>query len=161
MTMEHIIEMLDNTAIANLSESEMKMVRAHTEDCARCRNAFEAAQVSALLIKERAAETIEPSPFFQTRVLAALRERQAEGPAFVRLWRSAGALVASMAATTVALAALSFVIPSVETDTPREATAALASYSAESVVLDQSPDDDQVTDDQVLSTIYVDDDEDK
>jgi hypothetical protein len=37
-------------------------------------------------------------------------------------------------------------------------TAALVPYSAETVVLDQN-DNDQVTDDQVLSALYADDDE--
>ena len=61
-----------------------------------------------------------------------------------------------MAATTAALAVLTFVAPS--SDTMNQPTAALVPYSAETVVLDQS-DNDQVTDDQVLSALYADDDE--
>jgi hypothetical protein len=161
MVKEHIVEILDNTPIANLTESAMKTIRAHTEDCANCQRAFEAAQISALLIKERAAAAIEPSPFFQTRVLAALREKQANVPAFVRLWKSAGVLVTSMAATTVALAVLTFFVPGPRTGVQPETTAALVPYSAEAVVLDQNQGDDQMTDDQVLSTIYADEDEGK
>jgi hypothetical protein len=156
---EHIIDMLDNTPLSSLTESKIKTIRSHVEGCPSCLQAFEAAQVSSLLMKERAAETIEPSPFFQTRVLAALREKQANVSAFVRLWKSAGALVTSMAVTTVALAALSFFVPGAGTDTQRDTTAALVPYSAESVVLDQNQGDDQMTDDQVLNTIYVDDED--
>jgi hypothetical protein len=159
MTKEHIIDVLDNRPLSSLNESEITTIRSHVEGCANCLQAFEAAQVSSLLIKERAAETIEPSPFFQTRVLAALREKQANVPAFLRLWKSAGALVTSMAVTTVALAALSFFVPGAGTDTQRDATAALVPFSAESVVLDQNQGDDQMTDDQVLNTIYVDDED--
>jgi hypothetical protein len=106
------------------------------------------------VIKNRTQTVIEPSPFFQTRVLAALRERQAEEnvPALRRLWKSAGALVSSMAVATVALAALSFTVPTLGPTTEQTATA----YSAESVLLDQG-DDDQVTYEQVLSAIYEDD----
>ena len=157
----HIIEILENTPLARLTEQEVMTVRVHAESCSTCRRAYEAAQLSTLAIKERAAETIDPSPFFQTRVLAALREQQASSnmPAFWRLWRSAGVLVSSMAATTAALAALSLLAPGPSTSTSEETMAALSPYSAEAVVLDQSQTEEQMTYEQVLSTIYADEDE--
>ena len=63
-----------------------------------------------------------------------------------------------MAATTAALAVLTFVAPA--TDTTNQQTAAIVPYSAESVVLDQDQDN-QITNDQVISAIYADDDEGK
>ena len=113
----HIIDILDNTPLANISASELRTIHAHIEACADCRRAFEAAQVSSLLLKERANEAAQNSlnanPFFQTRVLAAWREQQSLGSwSFRRLWNSTGAIVASMAATTAALAVLTFVAPS-------------------------------------------------
>ncbi len=159
MKEKHIIEILENSPLAGLTESELLAVRSHTESCLSCRRAYDAAQLSTLLIKERAVETIEPSPFFQTRVLAALREQQAGNnvPVLSRLWKSAGALVSSMAVTTAALAAFSFLAPGAGTS--QETTAALAPYSAEAVVLNQDQSDDQMTDEQVLSAIYADPDE--
>ena len=62
-----------------------------------------------------------------------------------------------MAATTAALGVLTFVAP---TQQASQQTAALVPYSAEAVVLDQN-DNDQLTDDQVFSAIYADDDEGK
>ena len=159
MKAQHIIGILENSPLASLTESELLTVRSHAESCLTCRRAYEAAQLSTLLIKERAAETIEPSPFFQTRVLAALREQQNNVPVLSRLWKSAGALVSSMALTTAALAALSILAPGAGTGTSQEATAALNPYSAEAVVLDQSQSADQITDEQVLSAIYADDGE--
>ena len=155
----HIIEILENSPLASLSESELLTVRSHAEGCLSCRRAYEAAQLSTLLIKERAAETIEPSPFFQTRVLAALREQQASNnvPVFSRLWKSAGALVYSMAVTTAALAVLSFLAPGAGTS--NDSGAALNPYSAEAVVFNQDQGDDQMTDEQVLSAIYTDEGE--
>lgn len=160
MKEKHVIGILENSPLANLSESELLTVRSHAEACLPCRRAYEAAQLSTLLIKERVAETIEPSPFFQTRVLAALREQQQNNvPVLSRLWRSAGVLVSSMAVTTAALAAFSLLAPGAGTGASQETVAALSPYSAESVVLDQGQSDDQMTDEQVLSAIYEDEGE--
>ena len=159
MKVEHIIEILDSTSLKNLSPEQLEIVQIHIRDCMSCESAYQAAKVSSRLIKERAQTTVEPSPFFQTRVMAAWRERQAieNTPVLSRLWKSAGALVSSMAVTTAALAALSFVIPApISTSADETATA----YSAESVLLGQTSDD-QMSYDQVLSTIYVDGDEGK
>jgi hypothetical protein len=153
----HIIDILDNSPLAGLTESELLTVRSHAAGCLPCRRAYEAAQLSTLLVRERAAETIEPSPFFQTRVLAALREQQNNVPVLSRLWKSAGALVSSLAMTTAALAALSFLVPGAGTSP--ETTAALSPYSAEAVVFNQDQGDDQMSDEQVLSAIYADPDE--
>ena len=149
---KHIINLLESAPLAKLSETDLSEVRAHTGECAGCLQAFEAAQIAALLLKERAAETFEPSPFFHTRVMATLRERQTANDqwAWSRMWRSAGALASSMVATVAALAVLTFVIPGQVTP---EATA-LSAYSAEEVILNHGDSDDQVSDGQVLTTLY-------
>lgn len=159
MKEKHIIDMLEKGPLASLTKSEVRMISAHAEVCSACRSAYEAARISTLLIKERAAETMEPSPFFQTRVLAAWREWQASDsvPAFLRLWKTAGALVSSMALTTAALAALSFLAPGAGTGTSQNTTADLSSYSAGAVVFNQDQSDDQLTDEQLLSASYADD----
>ena len=152
---KHIINILESAPLAMLSESDLSEVRAHTDECAGCRQAFEAAQIATLLVKERSAETFEPSPFFHTRVMATLRERQTtnEQWAWSRMWRAAGALASSMVATVAALAVLTFVIPSqVTTVTPE--TSALSAYSAEEVILNHGEFDDQISDGQVLTTLY-------
>ena len=151
---KHITEILDNASISALSENELNEVRAHALECGSCRSAYEAARLSAVVLKSRAHVAIEPSPFFQTRVMAALREqREAETvPAFSRLWKSAKVLVSSMALTTAALGVLSFALPATQDEQ------ALSAYSAESVIMGQSGDE-QLTYDQVLSTVYEDDDD--
>lgn len=151
---KHIINILESAPLAEISESDLIDVRAHAGECAGCWQAFEAAQIAALLLKERAAETFEPSPFFHTRVLASLRERQAtnEQWAWSRMWRSAGALASSMVATVAALAVLTFVIPGQVTTVTPETT--LSAYSAEEVILNHDESDDQVSDGQVLTTLY-------
>jgi hypothetical protein len=156
MNDKHIIEVIDSVSLASLSQVELDEMRVHTRECASCQSAFEAAQLSALVMKERAQVKVEPSPFFHTRVLAAVREQQAaeSGPAFVRLWRSASVLVSSMALVTMILGALTFVVPD-PTTAFNEQTASLD--AAESVLFDQA--EEQLTYEQVLSTIYDEEDE--
>src|ERR1044072_597599 len=152
---KHIIDVLDITSIASLSESELNEVQAHARECVSCREAYEAARLTSVVLQSRAQTKIEPSPFFQTRVMAAWREKHAVGsvPAMLRLWRSARALVSSMAVTTAALAALTFMLPA-QTTPLTDQTASM--LSAESVIMGS---DGQVSYEQVLSTIYEDDDE--
>ena len=160
--MNHIIDILDRTPFAELTESQLSSIRGHAGTCDECGTALHAAQLSSLLLQESVSEAAEKAlnanPFFQTRVMAAWRQRQAGGGwSFRRLWNATGALVASMAATTAALAVLMFVAPAANTSDQQ--TAALVPYSAESVVLEQ--DDNQLTNDQIISAIYGDDDEGK
>ena len=152
---KHITEILDNASIAMLSERELNEIRAHALECMSCRGAYEAARLSAVVLKTRAETTIEPSPFFQTRVMAALREQQAVDsvPAMFRLWKSARALVSSMAVTTAALAVLSFVLPGPAVADDQT----LSAYSVESVIMDQGSD--ELSYEQVLSAIYAEEDE--
>ena len=152
---KHIIEVLDNSSILNLSEKELSEIEVHVRDCVSCREAYEAARVSATVLQRRAQATIEPSPFFQTKVMAAWREQQAveSVPAMWRLWGSAKALVSSMAVTTAALAVLSFMVPAPTTPAGDQAV-----LSAESVIMGQASDE-QMSYEQVLNTIYGDDDE--
>jgi len=152
---KHIIELLDSASIASLSKSELSEVQAHARDCVSCGSAYEAAQLSEVILRSRAQVTFEPSPFFQTRVMAALREQNAveSVPAMLRLWKSARALVSSMAVTTAALAVLSFVLPA-----PITSVVETSVDSAESFILDHG-NDDQMSYAQVLSAIYDEGDE--
>jgi anti-sigma-K factor RskA len=151
---EHIKKLLDEAPLLGLGKAELAAARAHAETCEDCRRAFDAARASSLMLQARAAEAFEPSPFFQTRVLAALRERRAaeeERWTLGRLWKSAGLLVSSMAATVAALAVFTFVAPS-ETTVGQE-VASGGTYSAESVIFDEAGEE-QMTYDQVLTSLY-------
>src|SRR3569832_2030486 len=101
---KHITEILDRASIAALSESDLNEVRAHVLECMACRDAYEAARLSAVVIQNRAQVVNEPSQ------------------------------------TTPAI----------------DQTA--SAYSEYSVIMDQGADD-QMSYEQVLSTIYDDDDE--
>jgi len=154
MNENHIIDILDGTPVGQLDDKQLRVVRGHVEDCPSCARAYDAAVLVSNVVHARTAITIEPSPFFATRVLAAVREQRANSvPVMVRLWRSASFLVSSMAVTTAALAVMSIVVPgpgSTETTT-------MSPYSAEAVILNDE--EDQLTYEQVLSTIYEDEEE--
>lgn|SRR5574341_1257356 len=156
----HITHIIDNKPVATLSESELQSIRVHIANCTDCARAFEASQLSELLIKQRAHEAAQnagqANPFFSTRVLAAWREQQAAGAwSFRRLWNTTGALVSSMALTTAVLAALTFVIPAEESSAVQTAT--FVPSSAESVMLDQA--EEEMTNEQALSAIYYEEEE--
>lgn len=161
MREEHIIELIESAPLASLSEPDLTAIRAHTNQCSGCFSAFEAAQVSAFMLKERAAAEFEPSPFFHTRVMATLRERRAANESWAnpwaisRLWRAAGVLASSMVATVAALTVLTFVIPGSQVTTGTQVSSLTNTYSAEEVMLDQTAQlDEQVSDGQLLTTLY-------
>lgn len=156
MKEEHIIGILDGGPLGQIGEGELIVVHAHIARCEECSRAYDAAFVASSLLRERAAEEFEPSPFFQTRVLAALRERRGaeETPALLRLWRTAGALVSSMAATVALLAGLTFIVPDLlmtETTTDEVATAP-DPFSA--LLAQDEAAGEEINYDQVLTTIY-------
>ncbi|HLA12931.1 MAG TPA: hypothetical protein VJ023_20265 [Pyrinomonadaceae bacterium] len=153
---KHIIELLDEKPFDRFSEAEMVTIRQHISNCAECEKAFEAARVSTVLLNERKASTHEPSAFFQTRVLARLREREASNEVwnFGRLWRATSALASSMVATVAALAVLTLVLPA-ETSVTSQETVSVNRYSAEAVILNQSQFGEELqSDSQVLTTLY-------
>jgi anti-sigma factor RsiW len=159
MKNEHIIELIESEPLGNIPAGELAKVREHITGCASCARAFEAIQISSVLLKERAVAGFEPSPFFQTRILAALRERQAANEwSWSRMWRSAGVLASSMLASVVAMAVLTFAMPGIQNDS--EVSLAGNNYSAEEVILNQNDvPEDQVSDAQVLDTLYDADEE--
>lgn len=161
---EHIISVLDEGPLSNLSEERLEAVRAHAARCDSCARALEAARVSTLLLRERADASFEPSPFFQTRVMAALRERRdaaKEAWSLARLWKATGALVSSMALTVAALAVFTFVAPPAPTgEATQDVASASDTYSEEELLFSAGAAyDEEMTNEQLLTTIYGSDDE--
>jgi anti-sigma-K factor RskA len=157
MKNEHVIGILESKPLTELVENELEQIRAHAVACETCRHAYEAAQVCAALLQQRAEEIFEPSPFFQTRVLATLRERRAENEtwAWSRLWRTAGGLASSMVATVATLAVLTFVIPGTQNPDSLSSATAVNAYSTEAVVFDENAQaNDQISNSDVLATLY-------
>ncbi len=151
----HIVRMLGERTASAFSEEEITVIEAHVADCPDCLRAYEAARISETLIRARAAQTIAPSPFFKTRVMAAIRERQLspELPAIVRMWKAASALVSMLAIFVAVLIGVTFYSNS--SDTQPESIVSESIYSLEYVEFEQAETgDDGVAYDQVLGTIY-------
>jgi hypothetical protein len=154
-TNNHIITLLETSSLRALSESQVTSIEEHISTCTGCREAYRAAQISSSLLEIRAAEKVEPSAFFETRVLAHVRELRTtnEGWGLLKLWRAAGALGSSMVATVVVLGVLTLALPAEQNLTSQEIST--NRVSAEAVILNQTEFQEELASDgQVLRTLY-------
>ena len=151
----HILEILDEKRFGALDGDELKTVQAHCAVCADCRQAFEAARISSALLSARAEiPSVEPSAFFQSKVLAAIRERQnirRPVAAFWRWWQASYPLVCSMLFIVITLAVLSIFAPKSQTE---QAVSNYNLYSTDSVILNQRAPQ-NLTTEQALEVIYT------
>jgi anti-sigma factor RsiW len=138
MREEHIVALLERDRFGDLPGIEQARITTHCELCEPCRQAYLAARAAADLLRTRAAEVVEPSPFFATRVMARIREEQQVPSVFdlSTLWQRARVLVFSAVAAVVLLAGMTFIGSQNQTG-PMLSSGA---YSTETVVFaDQFP----------------------
>ena len=158
MSDNHIIKMLDEKPFGALGDREIANAESHIATCEQCKFAYDAARVAASLIQARTSETVDASPFFKTRVMAAIREGQLtpEEPALVRMWRAAGALISTLALLLVTLTGMTIFSQSPDSQSQMPVVAASQNlYSPEYVVLERGDlDEDELANDQVLGTVY-------
>jgi predicted anti-sigma-YlaC factor YlaD len=156
MKSRHITKILDRTAFAKLSKHDLAIINAHANHCAGCRQAFEAARVSSVLLKTSSAENAPvPSPFFQAKVLNALREKQnivKSINAFGRWWQASAVSVLFMLVTLGVLVGLTIFAPSHLEDT-QAGKSNFNLYSTDRVIFNQKPPR-EMTNEQVLQVIY-------
>jgi len=155
MKENHIVNLLERRSLGSLSVAELERVKAHTAACPECLLAYQAAQASLLLLQERASVIVEPPPFFQTKVLAAIREQKLSSKRlrFSRLWQTARPLVASMGALVVLLLALTFFNNS-EPPTEPSNVASVNDSAPEWVIVDSDDAGDEMTYSQALTVLY-------
>jgi hypothetical protein len=151
----HILEILDDKRFAELGGDELKTIQTHAASCPDCHQAFEAARVSAGLLNARAAvPAAEPSAFFQSKVLNALREKQnirRPVAAFWRWWQASYPLVCSMLFIVITLAVLTMFAPKSDNE---QAVSTYNLYSTDAVILNQNPPR-NITTEQALEVIYT------
>jgi predicted anti-sigma-YlaC factor YlaD len=154
----HITRLLEEKPFACLSGDETDLIEYHVRQCSACRGEYEAARFSAALLKERAAEATEVAPFFKTRVMAAIRERQlsTDGSALLRMWRAARAVVSVMATVVAILMTLTIFSQNGEPQVgSAEAGENASIYSPEYVLLEEGDSEGEgLKYDQVLATMY-------
>lgn len=156
MKNEHILDILDEKAFTDFEEAELSFIKAHAAQCADCFQAFEAARISSVLMKTHAAESFEPSPFFQTRVMANLREKQAKINPFAaigRLWKASASLVVMMMTMVVALIALTIFAPKLNTVSGAQVSS-FDNYSTDMVIMNERLPGREPTNEQVFQIIY-------
>jgi hypothetical protein len=154
MRNEHILDILDAKSFAELSAGEKLSIEDHSAGCAGCRQAYKAAQIGSQMLRAAAAQTFEPSPFFQARVMANLREKQVlSNPfsAFGKMWRASRTLVVMMTTIVAALIALTAFAP----DFSKVSSAsAFDAYSPEVVILNERVPLKEPSNEQVFQIIY-------
>ena len=152
----HILEILDEKSFAEFGGDELKNFQIHCAECPDCRQAFEAARISSVLLNVRAAiPAPAPSAFFQSKVLNAIREKQnLRKPlaAFWRWWQASSALVWLMFFIVATLGILTFLAPKSNNEEAVSSTYNL--YTTDAVILDQKPPH-NLTNEQVLEVIYT------
>ena len=148
---KHIIHLLDSNRFGNFSEADSLQIAAHVADCDACRQAHMHAKAAAVLLTARAEETIEPSPFFSTRVMAVIREEQSAPSLldFFTLWKAARVFVLSAVTVVVLLTMLTFLLPKssapaivLVNNSPEEAVV----FGDEISRLEENPSNEQVMD---------------
>ena len=157
MKSRHITEILDRSAFAELSESDLAIIKSHASDCPQCLREFEAARVSSVLLKFGSeAQAPPPSPFFQVKVINALREKQnLRKPiaAFQRWWQASAAPIFLMLMTVAVLISLTFLAPQSSADDSLAEVSSYNLYSTDAVILNQNPAR-ELTTEQVFQELY-------
>jgi anti-sigma factor RsiW len=156
MREKHIVNLLEERPLGSLSVAELDIVKAHIATCSECLRAYEAAQASLLLLQERASAIVEPPLFFQTKVLAAIREQNLTPKRLGLLsrWRTARPLVAAMGALVVVLLALTFFTDSSQLPIEPSDLVSMNDDSAAWVVVDPGDAEDEMTYSQALTVLY-------
>lgn len=154
MKNEHIISLLDESAFAQLSERDLTIIKSHVADCENCRRSYQAASVSAVLLKIGATQICEPSPFFETKLLAAWREKQIKSAAaFWRWWQASSTVVSVMIITVATLAVITLFAPNAPLNVPAQISL-IEDYSTEKVIFGDTGLNSQLTTNQALEIIY-------
>ena len=142
---------LDESSPGSLTEIELNDLNAHSSQCPACEHVFTAWLVAGTMLKSRAAEVVTPSPFFETQLLAILRERRTEAPlAIVAMWRATRIIFSSMVAIVVILAAMTLFAGGSRV-TPDRPAVARSTDSVEQVMLG---DNSVQTNGQVLDEVF-------
>lgn len=153
----HIIRTLEEKPFDSLNGNDIARIESHIPICGECKSAYDAARIAVSLIHVRVAETVEVGPFFKARVLATIRESRLspEEAPLVRMWRAAGALVSGIAVLLAILVGMTIFSRSPDSQIELRIAASQNLYSPEYVVLERGdPDDEELANDQVVSTIY-------
>lgn len=156
MKCEQILEIIDEQDFFELEDSARARLEEHCRSCDTCSRAAAAARVTSAMLVARAesAKTFDPSPFFGTKVMAAIRSkasRRVAGEAFIRWWQASYSTVSVMVVLVLFLVVGAALAPRKD----EEAGAATPSnlYPTETVLIDHRPSR-ELNKEQVFQVIY-------
>ena len=148
MNKRHITEILDRFDFKRIPETDLLEISRHVAVCDDCRRSFRAAELTSLMIKNEAAESPVPSPFFQVKVLNAWREKQnlpKPMAAFRRWWQATAAPVSIMVLTVIGLIGVSVFAPVSGADDSQARQSSDYLYTTEAIILNQKTASDLTT----------------
>lgn len=153
----HIATILNEKRFSELTPAELTQISGHCAVCPDCASEFTAARIASELLFARAAAEVAPSPFFEARVLNALRERQmVRRPllAFRRWWQASYGLVGAMVLLVVMFVGLTVFAPGSEGGEVQAEVSNFNLYSTDSVIIRDRMSRD-LTAEQALEVIYT------
>lgn len=154
MKVVHVTEIIDDRGLAALTDSEREMIEIHSAECAECSEALFAARFAQGMLRSHSETvTAEPPAFFETRVLAAIRERNGERApfwSFRRWWQASYGMVGAMVLIAAVLGMLTLFAPA---SNDQADMSSYSLYSTEADVLNQRSARD-LSREQLLEVIY-------
>lgn len=155
MKNEHVLELLDASALRDIPSDEMESIRLHITECTGCRKAFDAAVISAALLEARNSESasVEPSPFFNGKVMNAIRANahmRQPIAAFQRWWQASFSMVSVMLIAVFGLATVAMLVPAQENEAFTTSTGV---YAPDTVIMEQV-NSREFTNEQALEEVY-------
>lgn len=158
-TCNEIIACLDSVSLNHISEEILSELREHADSCKECDNVLTAAMLSSELLRARLdeAESIDPSPFFESVVINAIKAGKAVSTpiaAFTRWWKATSSILAFSASMSVILIVVALMTTTVE-EAPTVSSTSSNLYPTEAVLMDQATNGKDLTNEQVLQVVYT------
>ncbi len=154
MKVVHVTEIIDGKGLGALADSELELVEVHAAECADCAETLFAARFTQGLLRVHAETvTAEPPAFFETRVLATIREKYVERLpfwSFRRWWQASYGMVGAMVLIAAVLGMLTLFAPAAN---DQGDMSSYSLYSTEADVLNKRSARD-LSREQLLEVIY-------
>ena len=157
-TCNEIIAYLDSVSLNHISEDILSELRQHADTCEGCGNVLTSAMLASELLRARLdeAESVHPSPFFESVVMNAIKAGKAVSTpiaAFTKWWKATSSILAFSASISVILILVALMTSRVE-EAPVISSSSSNLYPTEAVLMDQTTNGRDLTNEQVLQVVY-------
>lgn len=154
---DEIRDLMDSCPAGQLSTKALEEIEDHVEMCSACARALSVTTAIGELFRARTenAAKVNPSPFFESLVMGALRARKVVATpvsAFAQWWRATSSILAFSASASVILMVVALMMTSRD-ETPITTITSGHLYPPEAVMIDANSGKD-LTNEQVLQVVY-------